>query len=88
MVVGKIGSGKTSLINALLGQLLHSPGDTPLSKQASFLSTRASSRVALVERNVWLQHLCIKQNILFGHPLEKVAYDRTIEACQLGPDLN
>jgi ABC-type multidrug transport system fused ATPase/permease subunit len=35
----------------------------------------------------WLQHLSIKENILFGSPFDADRYDQVLEACALKPDL-
>lgn len=36
----------------------------------------------------WLQHLTIKDNILFGSPFDAERYDAVLTACALKPDLN
>ena len=35
----------------------------------------------------WLQHLTIKDNILFGSPFDAERYDAVLSACALKPDL-
>jgi ABC-type transport system involved in cytochrome bd biosynthesis fused ATPase/permease subunit len=35
----------------------------------------------------WLQHLSIKDNILFGSPLDEKRYEQVIDCCALKPDL-
>ena len=36
----------------------------------------------------WLQHLTIKDNILFGSPLDEDRYEQVVDACALRPDLD
>ena len=43
--------------------------------------------VAYVPQQAWIQNATLKDNILFGKNSENVKYQRTIEACALGPDL-
>ena len=43
--------------------------------------------VAYVPQQAWIQNDTLKDNILFGKNLDSVKYQRTIEACALGPDL-
>lgn len=35
----------------------------------------------------WLRHQSIKDNILFGYPLDEDRYDAVVECCALKPDL-
>ena len=43
--------------------------------------------VAYVPQQAWIQNATLKENILFGKNSDDVKYQRTIEACALGPDL-
>lgn len=44
--------------------------------------------VAYCAQSPWLEHLSIKDNILFGSPFEQARYDQVLEACALKPDLS
>ena len=48
---------------------------------------RLGGSVWLVQQNPWIQNKTIRDNILFGLPLHKERYNRTIETCQLADDL-
>jgi ABC-type multidrug transport system fused ATPase/permease subunit len=43
--------------------------------------------VSYAAQTPWLRHQSIKDNILFGYPLDEARYDATLEACALRPDL-
>uniref|UniRef100_A0A8C7R851 Uncharacterized protein n=1 Tax=Oncorhynchus mykiss TaxID=8022 RepID=A0A8C7R851_ONCMY len=73
-VVGVVGSGKSSLISAMLGEMHSSKG---------FIN----GSVAFVPQQAWIQNATLRDNILFGYPLEDSRFQATLEACALGPDL-
>lgn len=43
--------------------------------------------VAFVPQQAWIQNATLRDNILFGYPLEDSRFQATLEACALGPDL-
>jgi ABC-type multidrug transport system fused ATPase/permease subunit len=77
VISGQSGSGKTSLLLAMLGELVienglvTSPGD-----------------IAFASQTPWLQNETIRDNILFHAPFEQARYDRVIEACCFTQDLD
>ncbi|KAK2583563.1 hypothetical protein KPH14_009513 [Odynerus spinipes] len=75
-VVGSVGSGKSSLISALLGEM---------EKLSGRVNTKGS--IAYVSQQAWIQNATLQDNILFGKLLNKALYNRVIDACMLGPDL-
>ncbi|XP_072401337.1 multidrug resistance-associated protein 1 isoform X3 [Diabrotica undecimpunctata] len=76
-IVGTVGSGKSSLISAFLGEM-------------DKLSGRVNSygKVAYVSQQAWIQNATLRDNILFGKPYDKTLYDAVVEACALNPDLD
>ena len=76
IVSGRSGSGKTSLLLAILGELALETGTV----------TRPSD-VAFASQTPWLQNKTIRENIVFNSPFEKARYDRVVEACCLSQDL-
>ena len=76
IVSGKSGSGKTSLILSILGELALESG-----------SVTRPSDVAFASQTPWLQNKTIRENIVFNAPFEQARYDRIIEACCLPLDL-
>ncbi|RCK63639.1 Bile pigment transporter 1 [Candida viswanathii] len=81
-VVGKVGSGKTSLLYALLGQLIMVQGEGTTPPTIDIRGT-----VAYCAQQPWIMNASVKENILFGCKWDKEFYERTIDACQLLPDL-
>lgn len=77
VVYGQVASGKSALLQALLGELdLHS-GQL----------IRPRSAVAYCSQTPWLQSMSIRENILFGNPYDDSRYKETLQACALVPDL-
>uniref|UniRef100_A0A673JQ38 Multidrug resistance-associated protein 1 n=1 Tax=Sinocyclocheilus rhinocerous TaxID=307959 RepID=A0A673JQ38_9TELE len=75
-VVGHVGSGKSSLLSALLGEM---------QKQKGSVSIKGS--VAYVPQQAWIQNATLKDNILFGRDGKDSWYQKVVEACALLPDL-
>uniref|UniRef100_A0A673I0F7 Multidrug resistance-associated protein 1 n=1 Tax=Sinocyclocheilus rhinocerous TaxID=307959 RepID=A0A673I0F7_9TELE len=75
-VVGHVGSGKSSLLSALLGEM---------QKQEGSVSIKGS--VAYVPQQAWIQNATLKDNILFGRDAKDSWYQKVVEACALLPDL-
>ncbi|KPP67593.1 multidrug resistance-associated protein 1-like [Scleropages formosus] len=75
-VVGHVGSGKSSLLSALLGEM---------QKQEGSVSIKGS--VAYMPQQAWIQNKTLQDNILFGRELKESWYREVVEACALLPDL-
>ncbi|KAI8866883.1 hypothetical protein GQ42DRAFT_181032 [Ramicandelaber brevisporus] len=75
-VVGKVGSGKSALISALLGELHKVSG-----------TVQRNGKVAYVPQTAFLLNATLRDNILFGHKYEPEFYKGVLEACQLMPDI-
>lgn len=83
-VVGKVGSGKSSLLSSINGQLDALNSKSPNLKPNPI---EVHGTVAYCSQNPWIMNASVRDNITFGHKYDKEFYDRTIEACQLLPDL-
>ncbi|GIQ82626.1 hypothetical protein KIPB_003794, partial [Kipferlia bialata] len=79
VVGGTVGGGKTSLLNAMMGEL------RPATEDAGVL---VHGSVAYCPQSAWIMNETIKNNILFGKPFDADRYAATIEMCALGPDLD
>jgi ABC-type multidrug transport system fused ATPase/permease subunit len=84
-VVGAVGAGKSTLLAALLGELRLDAGKVILRTDAG--GGEAASAVAYCSQQPWILNASVRDNILFGEPLDPVRYARILEACALAPDL-
>ena len=75
-VIGTVGSGKSSLLAALAGDMRKESGDVTLGASRAFCPQYA-----------WIQNASVKDNILFGRDMDPKWYDKVVEACALKPDL-
>uniref|UniRef100_A0A8C2DR28 ABC-type glutathione-S-conjugate transporter n=1 Tax=Cyprinus carpio TaxID=7962 RepID=A0A8C2DR28_CYPCA len=75
-VVGHVGSGKSSLLSAMLGEMEKKSGHVTV-----------SGSVAYVPQQAWIQNATLKDNILFGCEMKDSWYQKVLEACALLPDL-
>ncbi|XP_022081106.1 ATP-binding cassette sub-family C member 8-like isoform X2 [Acanthaster planci] len=80
MVVGQVGSGKSSLLSAILGEM------TTVSGRVQW--NRKYNSVAYGAQKAWLLNASLKENVLFGNQLENDRYKRVIAACSLQPDID
>lgn len=74
--MGTVGSGKSSLLQAVLGEMQKVDGDVTL---------RGS--VAYVAQQAWIQNATLQDNVLFGRSVNLAEYRNVIEACALQQDL-
>ncbi|CAN6485835.1 unnamed protein product [Victoria cruziana] len=75
-VCGMVGSGKSSFLSCILGEIPKISGEV-----------RISGSVAYVSQSAWIQSGNIEENILFGSPLDKPRYKNVLHACALKKDL-
>ncbi|CAM9001052.1 unnamed protein product [Rhodiola kirilowii] len=74
-VCGTVGSGKSSLLSCILGEIEKKSG-----------SVKVSGTKAYVPQSAWILTGNIRDNILFGSPYDKDRYARTVKACALEKD--
>ena len=94
LVTGATASGKTALLMALLGEMTPSKSTSsqaqihlPKLPYSALDEYGLRSTVSYAAQTPWLEHLSIRENILFGSPFEEERYWEVIECCALGPDL-
>ncbi|XP_069053913.1 ATP-binding cassette sub-family C member 5 isoform X2 [Lepisosteus oculatus] len=75
-ICGSVGSGKTSLISAILGQMTLQEG-----------SIAVNGDFAYVAQQAWILNATLRDNILFGKEYEEERYNAVLNACCLRPDL-
>jgi ABC-type multidrug transport system fused ATPase/permease subunit len=76
-VVGKVGSGKTLLLRALLGEIPSASG-TELS---------LDGRISYAAQLPFILNATVRDNILFGSEFDEGRYEKALDACCLRPDL-
>ena len=75
-VIGKVGSGKSSLLRAMANEILKSEGEV-----------RKRGSIALIPQEAFLINDTVKRNILFGTDFNQKKYKKTIKLSQLKADL-
>ncbi|RUS91067.1 hypothetical protein EGW08_001195, partial [Elysia chlorotica] len=75
-VIGPVGSGKSSLLMTILGEL------QPLSG-----SIKSRGTIAYVSQQPWVFSGSVRQNIIFGSKYDKARYDKVIKVAALTRDL-
>ncbi|KAL2892659.1 ABC transporter C family member 9 [Bienertia sinuspersici] len=74
-ICGTVGSGKSSLLSGIIGEIPKISG-----------TVKISGSKAYVSQSPWILTGNIRENILFGKPYDAAKYDRTVEACALLKD--
>eukprot|EP00666_Eupelagonemidae_sp_cell4sb_P017826 gene17826-biopygen32250 len=77
IIVGRVGSGKSSLLSALLGMIDKRQGRVLM----------PSGAVAFCPQQAWLANDTVRGNILFGNSFFPGAYEDAIKVCNLKSDL-
>ncbi|KAF9920021.1 hypothetical protein FBU30_010239 [Linnemannia zychae] len=89
VITGPTGSGKTSLLLSLLGEINPVKGQAFLPRRDSHdinPVTGLTNGIAYVAQQAWLQNNTVRNNILFGSPFEQRRYDQVVEMCALKRD--
>ena len=73
----------------LLGEMTKLEGELLLTKNPFKVDGNGFMHcLSYAAQSPWLQHLSIKDNILFGSPLDEERYEQVIDACALRADLD
>ncbi|PQM33368.1 ABC transporter C family member 8 [Prunus yedoensis var. nudiflora] len=76
-VCGPVGAGKSSLLYAVLGEMPKISGTVDV-----------FGTMAYVSQTSWIQSGTVRDNILYGRPMDKNKYDKAIKACALDKDID
>jgi ABC-type multidrug transport system fused ATPase/permease subunit len=97
VISGKTGSGKSMLLAAILREVdiisgtLYIPKALKHWERHDNKATKENwiipNSIAFVAQIPWIENATIKDNVLFGLPLDEERYKKTIEACALRKDL-
>ncbi|NXF15449.1 MRP7 protein, partial [Rhodinocichla rosea] len=79
-VVGKVGSGKSSLLAAITGELIKQGGRVYVCD--------LEQGFGLATQEPWIQFTTVRKNILFGREYDARLFEEVLEACALSEDLN
>merc|ERR1711871_636191 len=82
VVAGKVGSGKSSLLSALLGEMHMQPSSNDVKP-----TVVCRGSVAYCSQEPWIQNATLKDNILFGAPYDAKRYKKVLKACALEADI-
>jgi len=74
-IIGQVGSGKSSLLLAILGELTLSRGFININGKLSYAC-----------QEPWVFASTIRQNIVFGRPFDRTRYDEVVRVCALERD--
>lgn len=75
-IIGVVGSAKSSLLSAVLGEMTRSSG-----------KVKVRGSVAYISQSPWIMGGSVRDNITFGAVFEQDFYDQVLDACALREDL-
>ncbi|CAO3570447.1 unnamed protein product [Mortierella alpina] len=75
-IVGRVGQGKSSLFNAMIGDMYMRQG-----------SVQIYGQVAYAPQQAWIINATVRDNITFGCAFDQEKYDKIVFAAGLQPDL-
>lgn len=93
VVIGPTGSGKTSLLMGLLGEMtklkgeVYLPGGVSREDLTPDPETGLTESVAYCAQQAWLVNGTVKENIVFASKWDQKRYDEVIDICCLKRDL-
>lgn len=74
-IIGGVGSGKSSLLAALAGDMRKTSGNVTMGASRAFCPQYA-----------WIQNATARENIVFGKPFDRQWYREVVDSCALQPD--
>lgn len=74
-IVGRVGAGKSSFLQSILGDLFKIKG-----------TVTVHGNVAYVAQQNWIMNATVKENIVFGYRYDSNFYEKTVNACALVDD--
>ncbi|OTB16899.1 hypothetical protein K445DRAFT_10446 [Daldinia sp. EC12] len=76
-VIGSVGSGKSSFLSSLAGEMRKTSGEVILGASRAFCPQYA-----------WIQNATVRDNILFGKEMDHERYKEVVKACALQQDFD
>ena len=78
IIIGEVGSGKSSLLSAILNNMI------PLKKETKIY---VNGTISYIRQIPWIQNATVKNNILFFQNFDNEKYKKIIDICELKTDL-
>ncbi|KAG6813846.1 hypothetical protein H0H92_006790 [Tricholoma furcatifolium] len=76
-IVGRVGSGKSSVLQAMIGEMRKTAG-----------AVHFGGTLAYVPQTAWIRNTTLRENIFFGGDVEEERFREVVKACHLEPDLS
>ncbi|GAA6060372.1 hypothetical protein JCM10212_004556 [Sporobolomyces blumeae] len=76
-VVGSVGSGKSSLLQGIIGEMRRTRGEV-----------RFGGSIGYCAQSAWILNATVRDNILFGRPMDEKRYWNCVRASALLPDFD
>uniref|UniRef100_A0A2C9USP1 ABC-type xenobiotic transporter n=1 Tax=Manihot esculenta TaxID=3983 RepID=A0A2C9USP1_MANES len=76
-VCGSVGSGKSSLLCSILGEI----------PRISGAGIKVYGTKAYVPQSAWIQTGTVRENVLFGQDMDRAFYEDVLEGCALNQDI-
>jgi len=78
-IVGHVGSGKSSLLSTMIGDMEKTGLDTKVN---------LVGKISYVPQHAWMQNASLQNNVTFGNIFKEDKYKKILEACALTHDLD
>ena len=75
-VIGKVGSGKSSLLLALMDEMVRQEG-----------TVKKNGAIAYISQEAFLQNDTLENNVVYGKEYNRDKFEQILEMCQMLPDL-
>ncbi|RDB26371.1 Oligomycin resistance ATP-dependent permease YOR1 [Hypsizygus marmoreus] len=75
-IVGRVGSGKSSVLQALIGEMRRTRGEVVF-----------GGSVAYVPQTAWIRNATLRENVVFGQVDDEQRFREVVRACSLEHDL-
>ena len=79
-IIGEVGSGKSSLIQAILNNMIIENNNNT--------KIIVNGKISYVGQEAWIQNNTVQNNILFYQPYNVEKYHKILSLCELNQDLN
>ncbi|EAR99949.2 ABC transporter family protein (macronuclear) [Tetrahymena thermophila SB210] len=82
VIYGELGSGKSSILQALLGEMEVQGGENSFQKMVQI-----NGSISLCTQDPWILQDTVKENIIFGQSYDSIRYKQVLQVCSLEEDI-